>query len=132
MSELDAQLPSAKWGLLAIVYSLPVLIVFAVLGDFRRGLTASICVALIVGIIKTYWILRKHAWFWITVTILAALHIPIVILLPIPATRQFTVWELLPVAVLDLAVMYGCIKLVAKVMNNDHAIGSGRGTGAML
>ena len=113
----DNQFPNAKWGILAMLYSSPVLILFAFLGDLRRGLTAWICTGILIGVVKTYWSLSRHVWFWATIAILAVLQIPFVIFFPIPMARSFTVWELLPVAILDFGVMYGCIKLVAKVMS---------------
>jgi hypothetical protein len=120
----DNQFPNAKWGILAMLLSLPVLIVFAYFGDFGRGLTAGLCTAMIIGVVKAYWNLRKHVWFWVTVAILTTLQVPFVILFPIPMTRNFTVWELLPVAILDFGIMYGCIKLVAREMNKKERSGS--------
>ena len=110
----DNQFPNAKWGILAMLYSLPVFILFACFGEVGRGMTAWICTGILIGVVKAYWNLRKHLWFWATIAILAALHIPFVIFFPIPMTRNFTVWELLPVAILDFGIMYGCIKLVEK------------------
>ncbi|HEV2499836.1 MAG TPA: hypothetical protein VGY31_09690 [Terriglobia bacterium] len=112
----DNQFPTAKWGILAMLMALPVLIVFAFLGDFRRGVTAWICAGLLIGAVKAHWFLRKHAWFWVTVTILAVAQAPFVIFFPVPMSKSFTAWELLPVAILDFGVMYGCIKLLAKFM----------------
>jgi hypothetical protein len=117
----DIQLPDAKWGLLAALYSSPVVILFAILVDFPRGLTAGGCAALIIGIIKTFWCFGRYVWFWITITVLAALQIPLVIYFPIRITGNFTVWELLPAAILDFSIMYGCLRLVARVMCREQA-----------
>lgn len=117
----DVQLPDAKWGFLAVLFSSPIVLLFGILGDFGRGLTAGGCAALIIGIIKTFWCFDRHLWFWITITFLVALHIPLVVYFPIPITGNFTVWELLPAAIIDFSIMYGCIKLVARVVYKEEA-----------
>lgn len=116
----DIQFPTARWGLLAVLLSLPVIIVFACFGEFSRGLTAGICTGLIIGVVRTYWIFRGCFWFWATVALLSILHVPFVIFFPIPMTRNFNQWELLPAAILDFVIMYGIIKMVAKMMNKGE------------
>jgi hypothetical protein len=122
MARIDEiQIPDAKWGLLALLYSSPVVILFAILGDFPRGLTAGICAGILIGIVKTYWVFCRYVWFWVTIAVLAALHVPLVVYFPIPITGSFTVWELLPAAVIDFSIMYGCIKLVARLVYKEEA-----------
>jgi hypothetical protein len=118
------QFPDAKWGGLAALYSLPMLILFACFGDIGRGFTAWICTAIIIGVVKTYWILRKDTWFWLTMAIFAGLQVPLVIFFPVPMTRNFTVWELLPVAVLDFCIMSGCIAWIDRVLKGGSSADS--------
>lgn len=33
-------------------------------------------------IVALEWKLRRHAWFWITMTIIAALHVPLILFVP--------------------------------------------------
>jgi len=65
-----------------------------------------------------YWDLRKRVWFWATITILVLLHVPLVLFVPWSNTDYPGV-VLLPIGLLDLAIVYGCIKLVEKVMNKS-------------
>ena len=117
-------LPDNKWGLLAVLYALPVLIVFALFGQFSRGLTAALCTAVIIVVVRFFWYLRKHLWFWMTIMVFVALHVPLVISFPMPMTKSFTVWEVLPAVVLDFGIMYGCIKVVARAMKQADEFNS--------
>ena len=64
------------------------------------------------------WDLRKRVWFWVTLTVLALLHVPLILLVPWSNTNYPGV-VLLPQALLDLAIVYGCIKLIEKAMNRS-------------
>lgn len=61
------------------------------------------------------WELRTSSWFWITMTILAALHLPLILLLPwtsgwIPAPA------IAAVASADFVVMLAIVDVLAKFM----------------
>src|SRR5690348_11794821 len=117
MAESDlGQIPDAKWGGLAALYAVPVLILFACFGDLARGFTAWICTGLVIGVVRSYWILKRRPWFWVTIAILASLQVPLVIFFPTPMTRNFTIWALFPVAIVDFFIMYGSVKMIAKTV----------------
>jgi hypothetical protein len=62
------------------------------------------------------WDLRKRVWFWVTIVIMVLLHLPLVMLLPW-TNNSYPGIVLLPGALLDLAIVYGSIKLAESVMN---------------
>ena len=106
---------SPRWAMLAMLCTLPILVLFAYLGEIRRGETAWFCTGMIVLAIRTCWDLRKHVWFWMTVAIVILLHVPLVLFFPW-TTKNYPGISLLPVGFLDYAIVYGCIKLAEKVM----------------
>jgi hypothetical protein len=68
-------------------------------------------------VVRARWDLRKHAWFWVAVAFGTLLQIPIVVLIPWD-NRNLTGISLLPVALLDYGLVYGCIKLAEKMSGN--------------
>jgi hypothetical protein len=80
-----------------------------------KGRVASICAAMIVTTVWMRWDLRKRVWFWVMIAILILLHLPLVMLLPW-TNNNYPSIVLLPVALLDLAIIYGIIKLAEKTM----------------
>lgn len=114
---------TAKGAYLAMLYSSPILVIFAYLGNFYTGIGASICTALVLLVIRTRWDLRKHAWFWITIAFVTLLQLPLVMFIPWK-DRNLTGISLLPVAVFDYGIVYGCVKLVEKLMKRNGGAGS--------
>jgi hypothetical protein len=106
-----------------MLYASPVLLIFACLGNFYRGIGAAICVGLVMLVIMTRWDLRKHAWFWTIIVFAAFLQVPLVLFIPWK-NRDLTGISLLPVAVLDYGIVYGCIKLAEKTMTRSDGAAS--------
>jgi hypothetical protein len=88
---------------------------FEYVGGSAKGRVASICAAMIVTTVWMRWDLRKRVWFWVTIAILILLHLPLVMLLPW-TNNNYPGIILLPGALLDLAIVYGAIKLGEKMM----------------
>ena len=108
------KLLTRKWALIALLSGLPFFFLFACLGDPGRGRAVLIAVGVVVIAARARWDLKERIWFWVTLTILAALHVPLVLL--VPWTRKsYPGTTLLPIALLDYAIVWGCIKLVEKV-----------------
>ena len=106
---------TAQAGYLILLCLLPILIVFAVLGRIWIGFGIWICSGLVLLVVRARWDLRMHAWFWITIVFAGLLQTPIVLLIPWN-DRSLTWITFLPVAVLDYSLVYGCVKLVEKLM----------------
>ncbi len=90
--------------------------VFEYIGGSAKGRVAAICAAMIVTTVWMRWDLRKRVWFWVTIVILALLHLPLIMFLPW-TDNSYPGIVLVPGALLDLAIVYGSIKLVERVMN---------------
>jgi hypothetical protein len=122
MNQMDADSPpqnnvlTPRWGLVAGLCSLLPLFLFAYFGDPGRGRAAAICLAVIIVAARARWSLKKYAWFWWTLTIVIVLHIPLIVLVPWTSTSYPGI-TLLPVAVVDYAIVWACIKLAEKIAN---------------
>jgi hypothetical protein len=81
----------------------------------ERGRAASICAAMIVTVVWMRWDLRRQFWFWLTIAVVVLLHVPLVLLIRWP-NGSYPGVVLLPGALLDLAVVYGCVKFVEILM----------------
>jgi len=61
------------------------------------------------------WKLRRHVWFWITMTFLAALHLPLIVFV-----RWTTKWVpavvIAPFGIADLYAMFWLLAVVGKFM----------------
>ena len=109
---------TTKAALVLILCTLPFSFLFDYLVGPAKGRAAWISVGMIATAVWIYWDLRKRVWFWATITILVLLHVPLVLFVPWSNTDYPGV-VLLPIGLLDLAIVYGCIKLVEKVMNKS-------------
>jgi hypothetical protein len=90
--------------------------VFQYVSDSARGRVAAICAAMIMTAVWMRWDLRKRAWFRVTIVMLVFIHLPLVMALPW-TNKNYPGIVLLPGALLDLAIVYGSIRLVEKVVN---------------
>ena len=114
------------WGLYVGICTSPLYIVFACLGDPKRGFTAWISAMIVSAVVMLFWGLRKRAWFWATVGVIVAYHVPVVVLIPWPFGRLNYI-QMLPIALPDLCLAYGIIRLVERVIGT---VQGGNGTAA--
>jgi hypothetical protein len=105
---------TSKSAYLALLFTVPVLLLFCLLGKWETGIGAWICAGVVLLVVRQRWDLRRHFWFWIIVALAVLVQIPVVLLIPWE-NRSLTGISLLPVGVLDYGLMYGCIKLTEKV-----------------
>ncbi len=108
------------FGLLALLCASPLLFLFIHLGNLERGIGAWICATFILFSFRARRELIRRAWFWVTITVLAIVQIPIVWFTP------WSAWDLrlvyLLVAILENALIYGCIYLVERAMNKSERL----------
>ncbi len=109
-----------KDGLIAMLFASPIMLLFSCLGDWKRGLGAWICAGLLFLVVKMHWDLRHQSWFWMTVVILGGLQVPFVLYIPW-SNMNLSYASLLPIGVLDFAIMYGCIRLAEKVASRKRS-----------
>lgn len=90
-------------------------LLFVSVGRFDLARPTMVSVVMVGLAIAMRWKLRKHAWFWITMIILAALHVPLILFLP-STTRWIPAILIAPIGIADLYAMLWVISAVAKFM----------------
>lgn len=108
-----------KWALVAFLFALPLYWFFDHRGDPGRAMAGGGAVVMILLTVRYRWDLRKRTWFWATVTFLVLLHVLLLLLFPWPDTNLPGI-ALLPYGMLDIGIMYGCIRLVENVANRNR------------
>jgi hypothetical protein len=104
-----------KWLTVVLLSMVPLFFLFALLGDPGRGRAAAISWGMIMMAIRARWDLRRRGWFWVTAAVLVGFHAFLVQYIPW-TDKSYPGYALLPVGLLDYGAMYGCIKLVEKVI----------------
>jgi hypothetical protein len=98
-------------ALVVLLCSSPVYFIFSAMGDPAKGRAAFIMTGMIIFAVILCWELRRHIWFWTTLVLLIVLHWPLLQFVPW-SNKNYPGVALLPHALIDFAVVYGCIKLV--------------------
>ncbi len=93
---------------------IPVYLIFLYFGEEDVSRTASLALGVAVLAVAIRWDLRKHVWFWATVVVLYALHLPLILKFRWP-DRRIPPLEIMPFALADLLITLGCIWLVEKL-----------------
>jgi hypothetical protein len=102
-----------KLALVIALCAFPLFFLFAYLGDPARGRAAAICASVVMLCARIFWSLRRHVLFWLALMIALPGQIPLVVLNPW-TNRSYPGVVLLPLALLDFAVVCGIFKLVEK------------------
>jgi hypothetical protein len=97
----------------------PVLLVLIYLGKADMGLTAFIVLGMMVFAIKLRWRLRKHAWFWATIVLILALHVPLFYFVRWPDSKVPTIAYSLPIGIADFLIIMGALGLAEKFFLKD-------------
>ncbi len=109
------------WGVLCVMIgSLPLYLLFEYFGRFDLARPTLISVAMVAIAIAMRWKLRRHAWFWGTMVILAALHVPLILFVPW-TTRWIPAFVIIPIGIADLYVMLWVLSVVGKFMEGPNA-----------
>lgn len=90
---------------------MPVFFLFVYLGKAEMGFTVDIVLGMILLAIKLQWRLRRFAWFWATIGIILALHIPLLLIVRWPDTRTPTIVYSMPFGITDFLIISGAIRL---------------------
>jgi hypothetical protein len=119
MAAIDSKAPTreltSKSAYVALLFALPVLLIFVYLGKWQMGIGAWICAGLVLIVVRSHWDLRGSFWFWLSIGVALLLQVPIILLIPW-GNRGLSGISLLPVAVVDYGLVYGCVKLAEKMM----------------
>jgi hypothetical protein len=84
-------------------------------GRLNLALPTLNCIAVLGFAIAIKWKLRRHAWFWITMTILAALHVPLILFVPW-TTKWVPAIAIAVIVSADICVMLAILSVVGKFM----------------
>lgn len=104
------------WVLLCLgIVSLPTYWLFDHFGKFDLALPTLNSVLVVGFTIAVKWKLRRDAWFWGTIAILAALHVPLVLFVPW-TTKWVPALAIAAIDSADLILMLAILAVVAKFM----------------
>ncbi len=102
------------WGVLClIVGALPIYWLFDHFGRLNIALPTLNCVGMLVFAVVVKWKLRRHVWFWITLAVIAVLHLPLILFVPW-GTRWVPAIAIAAIDSADLIVMLAILTLVGK------------------
>jgi len=100
-----------KAGFVFPFCALPVAVAFGVHGHVGRGVTAGICASIFFGTIWLRWDLKGKFWFWITLCVIAAAHVPLLLFVQW-SNESYGPYGRIPEGLADFAIVYGPIRLI--------------------
>ena len=106
---------SWRGGLCVFFGTILLALLFVSVGRFDLARPIMVSLAMVGLAITMRWKLRKHVWFWVTMTVLAALHVPLILFVPW-TTKWIPAILIVPVGIADLYVMLWVISGVGKFM----------------
>lgn len=115
----DRQMRLPLWGY--IVIPVGAFLLFAFFDHFGKLALARptlFSVSIIIIAVAMRWKLREHVWFWITMTSLAALHVPLILFIPW-TTKWIPVLVIIPIGIADLYAMLWTVSFVGKFVGKQ-------------
>ena len=100
---------------------LPVFFFFVYLGKAELGFTVILVTGMILLAIKLHWRLRKHAWFWVTITVVLALHVPLFFMVRWPDTKVPTIAYSMPFGIADFLIISAVLRIAENLFSRDSA-----------
>jgi uncharacterized membrane protein len=113
--------PTDYTGLKIGVILVPVFFLFVYLGKPDIGLTVFIVLGMIIFAIKLRWKLRKHVWFWATISLILLLHIPLLFVVRWPQSNIPTIVYAMPMGITDFLLIMGGIGLAEKIFSKGSS-----------
>ncbi|HEY0758716.1 MAG TPA: hypothetical protein VGD59_05600 [Acidisarcina sp.] len=121
VTEEDRKMRLPWWGVLCVILgALALLILFDHFGKLTLARPTMTSAAMVVIAIAMRWKLKGHGWFWLTMIVLAALHVPLVLLVPW-TTRWIPAFIIIPFGMADLYLMLWVLSVVGKFMGEPEA-----------
>ena len=107
------------WGVLCVIFGTILLaLLFVNYGRFDLARPSLISVATVALATVMRWKLRRHAWFWITMTFLAVLHLPLILFVPW-TTKWIPAIVIAPFGIVDLYAMLWVLSVVGKLVEGS-------------
>ncbi len=112
-----------RWGvLLIIIVSLPIYWFFEHFGKLSIALPILNFVAVLSFAVVVKRRFRHHAWFWITMTILVALHVVLILVIPW-GTRWVPALVIAGIDSADLCLIFCILAMVGRLVNRPRLDG---------
>jgi hypothetical protein len=112
----DKKMRLPWWGVLCIIFSSIALgLGFVHFGELALARPTLVSIAMVGIVIAMRWQLKRHVWFWITMTVIAALHVPLILFVPW-TTKWVPAILIAPIGTADLYVMLAILSVVGKFM----------------
>ena len=93
---------------------IPLFLLFILFGKADVGLTVFIVFGVILVAIKLRWRLRKYIWFWAIIALVAAVHVPLFLLVRWPQGSTPTLFYTMPFGILDFVIISGILSVAEK------------------
>lgn len=113
--------PTDYTGLIIGAMLLPVFFLSAYLGKAEMGMTVCIVLGMSMLAIKMRWRLRKHVWFWATVAVILALHVPLLFIVRWPDSEVPTIAFSMPLGIADFLIILGAVGLAEKLFSKNSS-----------
>jgi hypothetical protein len=127
LTDIDPQKPldrlTPKSGLVMVLCVAPIFFLFAYFGEPAKGRAASLFAGAFIATLWVRWELRNKLWFWVAYIGLLLLHVAAVFLIHWPS-GSYPGQTLLPVFLIDLAIVYGPIRLIEKALSTRSQSGN--------
>ena len=109
------------WGLLCIIVGSAIaMLLFLYIGKQSLALPTCYSAAAVVLALAMRWQQTRYAWFWITMIIMASLHVPLILFVHW-TTRWVPAFVIAPIAMADLYVMLAILSFVGNFMKGPKA-----------
>jgi hypothetical protein len=125
--QLDNDIKAAKqmrlpwWGVLCWMIGCALIVwLFDHLGRFDLARPVLYSVGMLGAAIAMKWKLRRHVWFWITVTLFVALHVVLIVFIPW-TTKWIPAIVIIPIGIADFYAMLAILSVVGKFVERPRA-----------
>ncbi|HEV7236059.1 MAG TPA: hypothetical protein VGN15_07765 [Ktedonobacteraceae bacterium] len=109
------------WGVLCIIVgSLPIYLLFDQFGQLDIALPILNFIVILCFIVFVKRKLRRYAWFWITVAVIVAVHIPLFLLFPW-TLRWIPALMIVVIDSVDFCLMLWIIAIIGKIVGGADA-----------
>lgn len=100
----------------------PVFFIFVYLGKAEIGFNLMLVLGLAIIAVRLRWRLRKHGWFWATIVLILALHVPLLFLVHWPKSNVPTIAYSLPLGIVDFLLISGALGLAEKLFSKSSSL----------
>ena len=113
---------SLSWRakLFIVLIGAPMVFLFAFYGGLELAMPLTITIYALGFVVYLKWKLRQYAWFWITMTVIAALHVPLILFVPW-TTKWVPGWAVAGFATVDFVLILWILLVVEKFMGEPKA-----------